>query len=213
MRSMIKRLAAIALLLGTFSQHTAALAEAPQKILSVSASFSSTDPSGLIITDVSVFAHEPVSVGKPGQGSPESTVHLLIVQRDAQTGTVLMRVNTTFIGLAEQDLQISANLQSATLNTTINVFDSVSGTSFDASINLTWTATGTRVVDNFNFRDITPGPSCNEIENALTASRYAEASGTISFGGTVFNLGPSSDPQTAIFLSSGSGTKIVGCHF
>src|SRR5687768_8344877 len=136
MRTIIKLLAVFALMLGTFSQPTAASAAARQKILSVSASFSSTDPSGLIVTDVSVFAHEPVSLGKPGQGNPESTVHLLIVQRDAQTGTVLMRVNTTFIGLAEPDLQISANLQLATLNTTINVFDSVSSKSFNVSINL-----------------------------------------------------------------------------
>jgi hypothetical protein len=212
MRTIIKLLAVFALVLGTFSQHTTASAEAPQKIVSVSASFSSTDPSGLI-TDVSVFAHEPVILGKPGQGSPNSTVHLLIVQRDAQTGTVLMRASGTFTALADSDLQISANLQSATLNTTITVRDSVSGTSFDVSIHLTWTATGPRVTDHFNFRDITPGPSCNEIENALLASRSAEATGTISFGGTVFNLGPSSDPQTAIFLSSGSGAKIVGCHF
>ena len=213
MRTIIKLLAVFALMLGGFSQHTAASAEAPQKTLSVSASFSSTDPSGLIVTSVSVFAHEPVSLGKPGQGSPPSTVHLLIVQRDAQTGTVLKRVNATFTALAEQDLQISPNLDSATLNTTITVRDSVSGTSFNVSINLTWTATGPRIIENFNFRDITPGPSCNEIENALQAVRTAEATGTISFEGMVFNLGPSSDPQTAIYLSKGSDTKIVGCHF
>ena len=213
MRTIIKLLAVFALMLGGFSQHTAASAEARQKTLSVSASFSSTDPSGLIITSVDVFAHELVILGKSGEGSPQSTVHLLIVQRDAQTGTVLMRANATFYPLADQDLQISANLDSATLNTTINAFDSVSGTSFDVSLNLTWTATGSRIITNLNFRDITPGPSCNEIANELLASRYAEASGTISFGGTVFNLGPSSYPQTAIYLSSGSYTKVVGCHF
>ena len=128
-------------------------------------------------------------------------------------GTVLMRASESFFGLAEPDLQISGNLKSATLNTTLTVFDSVSGTSFDVTINLTWTATGSRIIDNLNFRDITPGPACNEIENARLASRSADASGTISFEGTVFDLGPSSDPQTAIYLSSGSGPKVVGCNF
>jgi|SRR5687767_28550 len=213
MRTTIKLLAIFALMLGSFSQYTDASAEAREKTFSVSASFTSTDPSGLIVTSVSVFAHEPISLGKPGQGSPPSTVHLLIVQTDAQTGAVLMRASETFFALAEPDLQISRNLASATLNTTLTVFDSVSRTSFNVSINLTWAATGPRIVENFNFRDITPGPSCNEIENSLTAMRDAEASGTISFRGTVYNLGPSSDPQTAIFLSSGSGPKIVGCHF
>src|SRR5688572_23422736 len=186
MRATIKLLAIFALMLGTFSQHTAASAQAPEKTLLVSASFSSTDPSGRIVTSVDVFAFEPVSSGKPGQGSPESTIHLIIVQRDAQTGTLLMRASESFFGLAEPDLQISGNLKSAKLNTTLTVFDSVSGTSFDVTINLKWTATGPRIIDNLNFRDITPGPACNEIENARTASRSAEASGTISFGGMVF---------------------------
>ena len=211
MRTTIKLFAIFALMLGTFSQHTAASAEAPQKRFEVSASFTSTDPSGLIITHVNVFAFEPVSLGKPGEGSSESAVFLLITQIDAQTGTELMRVNAAVFGLAEQDLQISPNLDSATLNTTITVRDRVSGTSFEVSINLTWTATGSRIITNLNFRDITPGPSCNEIENARRATREAEASGTISFGGTVFNLGPSS--QAFIHLSSGSLTKVVGCHF
>src|SRR5688572_1968585 len=211
MRTTIKLLAIFALMLGTFSQHTAASAEAPQKTFEVSASFTSTDPSGLIVTHVDVFAFEPVSLGKPGESSSESAVFLLITQIDAQTGTELMRVNATVFGLAEQDLQISPNLDSATLNTTITVRDRISGTSFEVSINLTWTATGSRIITNLNFRDITPGPSCNEIENGRRATREAEASGTISFGGTVFNLGPSS--QAFIHLSSGSLTKVVGCHF
>jgi hypothetical protein len=210
MRTIIKLLAVFALMLGTFSQHTAASAEARQKYWNVSTFISSTDPSGCISTTVSVFAYEQVILGQPSPGSPDSAVHLLIKQFDTCGGRILLDAEA-FSSLADSDLQISGNLASATLNTTVTAYDAVSNSYFDVLIDLMWTGTGSLLHYNGHFKDIWPGAGCKELEHSNEALRYAEASGTVSDGTTNFASGSSYDPYTYLF-SNNYGEFLIGCH-
>ena len=210
MRTTIKLLAIFALMLGIFSQHTAASAEARQKYRNVSTLISSYDPSGCVSTTVSVFAYEQVILGQPSPGSPESAVHLLITQFDTCDGGTLLSVDA-FSSLADSDLQISGNLGSATLNTTINVYDAVSNSYFDVLIDLTWTGTGSLLHYNRHFKNIWPGAGCKELEHSNEALRYAEASGIVSDGTTNFASGSSYDPYTYLF-SNNYAELLIGCH-
>ena len=210
MRTTIKLLIVFALMLGTFSQHTAASAAARQKYWNVSTFISSFDPSGCISTTVSVFAYEQVILGQPSPGSRESAVHLLIRQFDTCEGITLLDAEA-FPSLADSDLQISGNLASATLNTTVNVYDSVSNSYFDVLIDLTWTGTGSLLHYHRHFKDIWPGAGCKALEHSNEALRYAEASGTVSDGTTNFASGSSYDPYTYLF-SNNYAELLVGCH-
>ena len=209
MRNTIKLLAVFALMLGTFSQHTAASAGPRQKYRNVSTFIFSYDPSGCISTTVSVFAYEQVILGRPSPGSSDSAVHLLITQFDTCEGRTLRSVDA-FSSLADSDLQISGNLGSATLNTTINVYDSVSNSYSDLLIDLTWTGTGSLLHYNRHYKDIWPGAGCKELYHSNEALRYAEASGTVSDGTTNFASGSSYDPSTYLF-SNNYAELLVGC--
>ena len=112
-----------------------------------------------------------------------------------------------FAALTEPDFQLSGpgqRLESATLNTTIPVFDFVSFTSFDVTINLAWTATGPLTRDNGHFHSQGPGFIVNGNFNGLV--RPAEASGSVSDGSTNFTPNPSNFAQIA---SVRSGTVFI----
>ena len=182
MRTTIKRLAVFALVLATFSQHASASAgdKVEIKTSSAEAFFSSVDPSGCITTFVWVFAGEPSS--EPGQAG------LIIRQCDACTFTQVLDAYGS-AELADLEFQVAPNLASATLETTVNIYDYVSGLSFDVYVDLTWTGIGTpnRYTSNSQWHD----RNCHEISHHHGVSRTAEASGTISDGQTDFAPAPS----------------------
>lgn len=170
-----------------------------------SASFSSTDPSGCILTDVSVFATEAVVQFPPGQGDSSSNGFVSISQFDNCLGTQMLGA-TGLTPLADEDFQLSPTLDSATLNASINVNDWVSGTSFDVSVNLTWTSTDPLGRLNSHNHDSLPG--CKTNSHSTYAFRPAQASGTISDGATNFT------PEVGYGeLSSGrAGNVDIGCE-
>jgi hypothetical protein len=180
MTTTIKLLAVFALAVVSFSQHTTAWAgdNMETKTSSAEAFFSSVDPSGCITTFVWVFA-----------GEPSSQAGLIIRQYDACTFTLLLDAYGS-AELADPEFQVAVgNLASATLETTVNTYDYVSGSSFDVYVDLTWTGIGTpnRYTSNSQWHD----QNCHEISHHHGVSRTAEASGTISDGQTDFAPGPS----------------------
>lgn len=179
MRTTIKLLAVFALALATFSQHATASAE-EFKTSSADAFFSSVDPSGCIETFVWIFAGEQSS--EPGQAG------LIMRQYDSCTFTDLMDAYGSTL-LADTEFQVAPNVRSATLETTVNIYDYVSGSSFDVFVDLTWTGTGirNRYTENSQWHD----HMCREILHWHGVSRTAQASGTISDGQTDFAPAPS----------------------
>jgi len=205
MRSIIKLLAAFALMLGTFMQHSTALADymIKYKVQTATAFFSSTDPSGCIVTSVSISTEELFP--SPPETASGTWIGYEISRRDVCTETVLLDTegSTTIAG---SDFQVSSNLDTATLNTTLSVYDYVNETAFDVSINLTWTGTGRLTHQNYTFHHNTPDCHFNGHFNG--PFRAAVASGTVSDGTTNFTREPSVE---AAIGSSNSGSVSVDC--
>jgi hypothetical protein len=79
------------------------------------------------------------------------------------------------------------------LNTIIPVTDSVSGNTFDVSVNLTWASTSAISNQISTFHSHTPGFTTSGHFNATF--REATASGTVSDGTTNFTPSQSVDAQ------------------
>jgi len=166
--------------------------------------FSSTDPSGCILSQVSVVASRAVMQFPPSSGEASTNGFISISQSDLCSGTPLFVAEGLAL-IPDQDFQISPTLDSATLNTTINVFDGAS--SFDVTVNLTWTGTGALARRNFHSHGSLPACKTNLHSNDLF--RPAQVSGDVSDGVTNFISGLTGSAS----LSSGkSGNVDVGCQ-
>lgn len=212
MKTTIKLLAVLALALATFSQPTSASAGGGGgdggynfRGRSADAFFSSTDPSGCIFTDVGIFASEGVLHSQPGPAGAATFISLFISQYNVCTEEQLLTAEG--VSLADADFQVDKKLNSATLNTAVNMFDHLSGSSFDVNINLVWTAIGpaTRQRENSHFSS----PGCKLHVRFNGTSRPAEASGSVADG--VTNFAPSASIAAGI-SSSRTGAVVVGCN-
>ena len=210
MKTTIKLLVVTVLVLATFSQGITARAGGGGgtfrfKGQSANAHFSSVDPSGCIYTDVFVYASEQIIATQPGPGTPSSGASLSILQFDACTGTQLIGADG-FASLTGPDFQVSKKLNSATLNTTVNVFDYLTGTSYDVSIALTWTGISPlgRQTSEFHYQFA----GCHQNYHNNGTFRFAQASGSVSDGVTDFAASPSAD---ASISSAKSGSVSTGC--
>jgi len=108
---------------------------------------------------------------------------------------LLCAFGTTF----SPTFQVSKALDSASLSATIPVFDSVSGNTFNVSVDVTWVATGPLSRESgsshFHTKNFTENFHFND------EFRDASASGTVSDGTTNFSPSPSVFAQTASFKS------------
>ena len=168
--------------------------------------FSSVDPTGCIATDVFVFASEQIIRNQPGSGTASSGLTLFISQYNVCTNQQLL-VASGFAPLAEPDLQISGNLDSAILNTRTNLVDEISGSSFDMNIALAWQGTSSMGHQSAQFQY--SFGRCKTKTHSEGAFRYAEAAGSVMMGQT--NLTPNTSVSSTIF-SGKSGTVEIGCY-
>jgi len=208
MKPPIKLFAVFALIVAMFSQSIDASAADVYKFKGYSASafFSTTDPLGCIVTGGSVFVFENISHSPPGPGSPSADVLIDLFKYDTCTDTSLMSASN----IAPADIlnfQVAGNLDSATLLATVPMFDYVSNTAFDLTVDLTWTGTSSLGHQSSQFKQNFQGCHLNLKNNS--AFRYAEASGSVSDGTTNFTLLPST--QGSIFLAKG-GEISHGCE-
>jgi hypothetical protein len=162
---------------------------------SADAYFYSTDPSGCIFTNVYVFASDDASISHDPPGPPNSfsgsVASVYIYQYDSCNDYISLMDASCYASLADPDFQvIGRDLDSATLNTTLDCFDYVSGSSFDVSVALVWTGTGNPVVQRSNSHFWTPGYVVNS--HSTGTFRSAEASGSVSDGITNFTPNPAS---------------------
>jgi hypothetical protein len=150
------------------------------------AGFSSTDPTGCIVSHVFVAAMDAGVKTGPGQTEPHSRTMAIVSQYDTCTNHVLL--DGFGETLLPPDAFVISDLESATLNATIEVVDQANGSSFPLSVNLTWAADGdtSRVKDHFHMKS--PVFTVNAKFSAV--SREATASGTISDGATNFTPAP-----------------------
>lgn len=153
--------------------------------------FSSADPSNeCIITDVSVFGDDGrvrMGSGKPGVGSAAG---VYISQYDYCNEELLVAADG-FTGLDADDFQIDRQLNSATLHTTITVYDWVSDTTYPVDVDVNWTGTGDPYRESGGSRYNTPGFKYNShfqgtFRSAEVSGSVETAWGTLTSGSVVF---------------------------
>jgi len=211
MKTTIKIVGVLILLLATFGNGMTVSAGGggggtfKLKGQSANAHFSNVDQSGCIYTDVYLYASEEIVSTQPGPGTPSSGASVSIYQFDACTGTQLLGADG-FVPLAGPDFQVSKKLDSAALNTTITVFDYLTGSSYDVSIALTWTATSPlgRQTSQSHYQFA----GCHQTYHNNGTFRFAQVSGSVSDGVTDFAASPFSD---ASISSVKTGSVSTGC--
>lgn len=210
MKTTIKLLAVLALLAAAFGQHTTVSAGGGGSFNfrgpSALASFSSVDPSGCISTSVFVIASDAVLQDTPGQPTEATFASVSVFQYDACTGISLLDASGS-TSLAEPDFLVGTKLKSATLNTTVRLFDYLSGESFDVSISLNWSASGplTSQISTSHFHS----SACIINTRSVGTLRSAVVSGNISNGRT--NFTPEASYDASIWMVR-SGNVVIGCQ-
>jgi hypothetical protein len=109
-----------------------------------------------------------------------------------------------FFPLPAGALAIEKNLGSARLHTTVLVTDFVSGSELPLTIDLTWTATGPRSMQEQHFVDVLSDQRI--VNSSIGFSRSASASGTVTDGQT--NFTPEVDSR-AVLSQASSGVLVV----
>ena len=206
MKTTIKFFAILALALGTFGQHSIASAATIFNFKEQGADAFFVSVNGCVRTDVYILAGNGRSQNPPGPGSDSTSALIQIFQNDTCNQELLLAAHG-FAWLDESAFQISREMDSAALNVTMNVLDSVSGSSFDVDVDLTWTATGPLVRRNDSFHSHAPG--CNQNSHQNVTGRSAEASGSVSNDGT--NFTPVSSGDATTFEIKGGGVT-AGCN-
>lgn len=175
-----------------------------QEFSFVQAFFESIDETQCVATGVFVTAVDAESVsvfppGPPESFGPEGEAHVEIFHLDRCTSTQLVEL-FCFTLLADGELQFSGpKLDFATLNTTLDCFDILSGEEIEdaISVSLGWVGVGDarREHFHFHFQDGNFDILINTI--GKNTFRFAEASGSVSDGLTNFTP----DPTAEAFMS------------
>lgn len=173
---------------------------------SVVAEFYYPDASGCIYTDLVVSGSQATVRDVPGPADNLSFASVNLLQYDACSNTALLSAWGSVNPLAGGDLLISNRLSSASLNTTVNLFDEISASNFDVDLDLAWASTGPISRQRNRMNDNYPG--CHMIQHWSGTSRPAAASGSVSARGTNFAAGAS---QYASIDLVRAGNILIGC--
>jgi hypothetical protein len=162
---------------------------------SADARFYSTDPSGCVTTEVFVLVNRGKLGGPANQADTSEQPSLRISQVDDCKQIPLMNA----FGSVQQKghFKVDNGLASATLYTTIPVFDQVSGRSLEIDVSLAWSATGAAfsTADHIYFQS--PGHVV-QLKNAVQGThRPAQASGAVFLDTTNFTPDPSKDAEVS----------------
>ena len=147
-------------------------------------------------------------VDPPSSHGPQPDIFLEafadIRQFDFCSSTPLFSASC-FAPLADGDFLFEGpNLDSATLNTTLSCFDSVSDTSFDLFVNMGWLGVGDPSREPVNFRVQEEG--LFSVLAAIDTHRSAEASGSVSDG--VTNFTPDATAEASMRLTKAANIAI-----
>ncbi len=154
--------------------------------------FYSVDATGCTATQASLLLTNGRQVVSPGQKTNLASLFLVLQQSNICGGYSVLIASNPVAAIPASDVTfISSN--SATVKTTLQMFDSISNTSFSVSVNLAFTATGRGSRQNIVFHSGGP-PSLLSPMVVIHGSDFeqpAVAIGTISNGTTNFTPAPS----------------------
>jgi hypothetical protein len=165
------------------------------KGLVADAFFSSTDPTGCVVTEVGVGAVDGRVKTMPGGPEAQSEAFMFLSQFNTCTREQLIAADG-FTVLAPADFQIDRELNAARLDTTIELFDFISGTILTVDVSVAWTGAGATFTVKDRFHQKSPGFKINSRFSGTF--REATATGMVTDGTTNFT------PDPAVFAQLGS---------
>jgi hypothetical protein len=175
----------------------------------VAAYFSSTDPNdACLVTNATVFATEARIKEDEDKTQTNSEVLLVVSRTNSCTGEALVNAFGSATGVAEA-IQISKNLSSATVNTTVEVCDYATGADcFPVTVALTWSGTG-ELLKNDKHKFDSHNGSCIIHNHSQGDRRDGVASGSVTALGLNFTPQPS---FSAYLTDSKSGIFLINCE-
>src|SRR5262245_59540081 len=209
------RLGLVALSLGAVILGPASVADAASTKTSVvnlrgplvNATFSVIDPSGCIETDTFVSANLPSYQQLPGAPVTTGVASVSIFEYDACTDTTIIDATGLTEALPAGALQVSKQLDHASLVMTLPVTDIDSGATFDVDVNVAWTGTSAIHRDDVNSNDVY-GKGCHVLNRWKGSGRTADASGTVSDGVTNYTPTTIHDAEIGYVID---GFEVIGC--
>jgi hypothetical protein len=160
--------------------------------LTADASFDTLDPTGCIDTSVQISATNGTTKMNKVPGSPQasSVAFVGISQFNFCTGTDLFEAFASPV-LAAGAFRIGKTLNAATLNTSTDVTDFISGTTFTVQISITWAAIPGATPTAFRSTFVLRGGGLRLSDSAsASTSEPATASGSVIVGATNFAPAP-----------------------
>lgn len=173
----------------------------------VNATFSVTDPSGCIETDTFVSANLPSYQQLPSPPVTTGVASVSIFEYDACTDTTILDATGLTEALPAGSLQVSKQLDQASLRMTLPMTDIDTGATFSVDVDVVWVGTSTIYRDDVNSNDLY-GKGCHVLNRWKGSGRTAEASGSVFDG--VTNYTPESTRQAEIGFVI-DGFEVIGC--
>ena len=161
------------------------------------ATFQSFDPTGCVVTNVFVLGSRLFEFFVPGGRQEIPTVDVDVVRFNVCTSTSLLAASGT---TSTFDLHMARDLSRATLVAPqIHTIDFSTATVFDVDVNVSWDGTA-NLIRQANTTFI-KNPREIIVAAQVGWTRAAQATGTVSHGGTNYIQSPSTNAEVQFLLS------------
>lgn len=173
----------------------------------VNATFSVTDPSGCIETDTFVSGNLPSYQQLPSRPEKTGVASVSIFEYDSCTDTTILDATGLTEALAAGALQVSKQLDRASLTMTLPMTDIDTGATFNVDVNVVWVGTSDIYRDDVNSNDLY-GRGCHVLNRWKGTGRTAEASGSVSDGVTNYTPTTTQNGEIGFVID---GFEVIGC--
>ena len=173
----------------------------------INAGWSVIDPSGCIETDTYVSANLPSYQQLPGPPVTTGVASVSIYEYDSCTDTTILDATGLNDNLPAGALQVSNQLDRASLRATITMVNIDTNATFDVDVNLALVGTSRIHRDDVNSND-RYGRYCHVLNRWKGSGRTASASGTVSDGVTNWTPDPTGNAEIGYVID---GFEVIGC--
>jgi hypothetical protein len=173
----------------------------------VNALFTSFDPSGCIETDTFVTANVPSYQQLPGPPVTSVVAGVSIFEYDSCTDTTILQATGDTEAFPAGALEVSKQLDRATLTGTLTLTNIDTNATFDVDINVAWIGTSAIRRDDVNSNDFYGG-GCHVLNRWKGSGRTATASGSVSDGITNYTSVPAPDAEIGFVID---GFEVIDC--
>lgn len=160
---------------------------------------------GCIDRDIFIVPVEELYINPPFYGHKATFIDLSIYHFNVCTGEEI--AGYTLEQIESSDFQIRNDFATATLNTTVTLFNSISSENIELDLNISWTEDSEKRVQPSAGMHLFPS-GCRQILRRGDIWRKATVSGSITYNGTNLLGGPLEDAEIGRHQP---GRVLVGC--